>query len=165
MKRLWLILSLCVFAGSLTAKPSAPIQASLVLEKVTEVDGKREYTLKFSCVSLSNSEKATFMLHMPDDFVLHEGFHYWSGELNKGESFERTLVVSADASADEVLSVSSVLTLSESNRFAKDVAYRLSPQASEGKTGIESLKYGTKEKPVGKSRRRFSLPEGAIIRR
>ena len=94
MKTLLLaLLCLSSFMVTLHAKPQAPIEMSFEQKKMEPLGEEARYECEVHFKPLSSSDIVIVKMKVPESCQLLEGFSYWEGVLEAGESLVKKVVV------------------------------------------------------------------------
>jgi len=107
----WCLFISVLFPVLAWAKPSAPMINKLHLTSIQQEQDANLYLIQLDFTPLVDSKRIKLALKIPQDFSLLEGFSYWEGSLNSGQTFKKILKIKAPLSQEGKIEVSATMEM------------------------------------------------------
>ena len=123
---IFLMLTVLMIPMVIWAKPSAPMNFSLESQGSEKVGDQTRYNVEIKFVPLTNSDRVTLQLMLPEKYRLLEGTSYWEGIVTKDEHLTRTLLIEGPTESSDTIKLMAEIEMG-SAKSSKVVSLKLNP--------------------------------------
>jgi hypothetical protein len=123
--KLCFLLALALAPVSLWAKPSVPMNFSLTSTSSEKVGDQTRYHVEVKFIPLTNSDRVTLQLMLPEKYRLLEGVSYWEGQVAINETLSKQLLIEGPSETPDSIRLLAEMEMG-SARSSKVLTLRLS---------------------------------------